>query len=132
MDKIEDFGVHCKKYYPLDISYFKSETDQLLFDRLWNTYWVNTLSSNPLLTGQDHTTKQMQDVASKLAHIKESNQRHRFTATDAHGNPKPSDAAKCCSESCKLAHETLQSVLRQGIKRSVFATAQKDVQDQEQ
>ena len=38
------------RYYPLEISYFKSTTDSALLDLLWNKYWVNTLSSNPLLS----------------------------------------------------------------------------------
>ncbi len=50
LNKIEDFGVHCKSYYPLDITYFKSALDRRLLDSLWNKYWVNTLSSTSLLT----------------------------------------------------------------------------------
>jgi COP9 signalosome complex subunit 5 len=50
LNKIEDFGVHCKQYYSLDVSYFKSHLDQKLFDSLWNKYWINTLSSSTLLT----------------------------------------------------------------------------------
>ena len=49
LDKIEDFGVHCKRYYSLDVSYFKSSLDSRLLDLLWNKYWVSTLSSSPLL-----------------------------------------------------------------------------------
>lgn len=49
LNKIEDFGVHCKSYYPLEISYFKSSMDAHLLDLLWNKYWVNTLSSSPIL-----------------------------------------------------------------------------------
>jgi len=48
LSKIEDFGVHCKQYYPLDVSYFKSTRDNQLLSLLWNRYWVNTLSSNAL------------------------------------------------------------------------------------
>ncbi len=66
ISKIEDFGVHCKqcvllygntyrclyffscRYYPLDVSYFKSTLDTALLDKLWNKYWVNTLSSSPM------------------------------------------------------------------------------------
>jgi len=48
LSKIEDFGVHCKQYYPLEVSYFKSTRDNQLLSLLWNRYWVNTLSSNAL------------------------------------------------------------------------------------
>ncbi|KAF3597432.1 hypothetical protein DY000_02023614 [Brassica cretica] len=49
LNKIEDFGVHCKQYYSLDITYFKSSLDSHLLELLWNKYWVNTLSSSPVL-----------------------------------------------------------------------------------
>jgi COP9 signalosome complex subunit 5 len=50
MDKIEDFGVHANQYYSLSISYFKSSLDEALLGKLWNRYWVNTLSSSTILT----------------------------------------------------------------------------------
>ena len=46
--KIEDFGVHCKQYYQIEISYFKSETDNLLLKSLWNKYWSSTISTSSL------------------------------------------------------------------------------------
>lgn len=46
--KIEDFGVHCKQYYQLDVSYFKSETDKLVLTSLWNKYWSSTISTSSL------------------------------------------------------------------------------------
>lgn len=38
------------RYYPLDVSYFKSSLDSHLLDLLWNKYWVNTLSSCSMIT----------------------------------------------------------------------------------
>ncbi|KAJ8306213.1 hypothetical protein KUTeg_016758 [Tegillarca granosa] len=66
LSKIEDFGVHCKHYYSLDVSYFKSSLDRKLLESLWNKYWVNTLSSSSLLTNADYTTGQVFDLADKL------------------------------------------------------------------
>ena len=43
-------GVHCKAYYSLEVSYFKSELDKHILNSLWNKYWVNTLSSSNLIT----------------------------------------------------------------------------------
>ncbi len=37
------------RYYPLEISYFKSSLDRRLFESLWHKYWVNTLSASTLL-----------------------------------------------------------------------------------
>ena len=59
LNKIEDFGVHCKQYYSLDVTYFKSAMDKSLLDSLWNHYWVNTLSSSSLLTNAEYTTGQV-------------------------------------------------------------------------
>ncbi len=38
LSKIEDFGVHAKQYYSLDITFFKSSTDAHMLDLLWNKY----------------------------------------------------------------------------------------------
>ncbi|KAF9997483.1 COP9 signalosome complex subunit 5 [Modicella reniformis] len=66
LNKIEDFGVHCKQYYPLEISHFKSTLDTQLLDQLWNKYWVNTLSQSPLLSNREYAARQMSDLAEKL------------------------------------------------------------------
>ena len=62
LNKIEDFGVHSDRYYPLEISYFKSSLDSYMLDLLWNKYWVNTLSSSPLLGTRDLRTGQIADI----------------------------------------------------------------------
>ena len=67
MNKIEDFGVHCKSYYSLDISYFKSPLDSHMLDLLWNKYWVNTLSSSPLLATRELACGQLRDVGEQRA-----------------------------------------------------------------
>ncbi|KAL5709380.1 proteasome regulatory particle subunit RPN11 [Ranunculus cassubicifolius] len=51
---------------PLDVSYFKSSLDTHLLDLLWNKYWVNTLSSSPLLANRDYVAGQISDLAEKL------------------------------------------------------------------
>ena len=56
LSKIEDFGAHCKSYYQLDVTYFKSPMDTKLLDSLWNQYWVNTLSSSSLIINAEYTT----------------------------------------------------------------------------
>jgi COP9 signalosome complex subunit 5 len=66
LNKIEDFGVHCKQYYSLEVSYFKSSLDRCLLDLLWNKYWVSTLSSNSLLANAGYTTGQVADLSEKL------------------------------------------------------------------
>ncbi|CAF5107470.1 unnamed protein product, partial [Rotaria sp. Silwood1] len=43
LNKTQDFGVHYKKYYPLEASFFKSSLDKRLLEHLWNRYCVSTL-----------------------------------------------------------------------------------------
>lgn len=78
LNKIEDFGVHCKQYYPLEVSYFKSALDRKLLDSLWNKYWVNTLGSSGLLTNTEYTTGQIFDLSEKLEQSESSLGRGTF------------------------------------------------------
>lgn len=55
------------QYYSLDITYFKSCLDSHLLDLLWNKYWVNTLSSSPLLGNGDYVAGQISDLGTSLA-----------------------------------------------------------------
>lgn len=66
LNKIEDFGVHANQYYSLDISFFKSSLDSHMLDLLWNKYWVNTLSSSPLIGNREFVSGQIADLAEKL------------------------------------------------------------------
>lgn len=50
LSKIEDFGVHANQYYSLEVEVFTSSLDTELLGRLWNKYWVNTLSTSPLIS----------------------------------------------------------------------------------
>ncbi len=67
LDKIEDFGVHAESYYPIAVSYLKSKSDSALLSALWNKYWINTLTSAPLLSNLAFTTRQIRDVAQKMS-----------------------------------------------------------------
>jgi COP9 signalosome complex subunit 5 len=51
----------------LDITYFKSTLDSHLLDLLWNKYWVNTLSSSPLLGNRDYVAGQVADLGEPLS-----------------------------------------------------------------
>lgn len=83
LNKIEDFGVHCKQYYPLDVTYFKSALDRKLLDSLWNKYWVNTLGSSGLLSNTEYTTGQIFDLSEKLEQSEASLSRGPFLVTGA-------------------------------------------------
>lgn len=86
LNKIEDFGVHCKQYYPLDVTYFKSALDRKLLDSLWNKYWVNTLGSSGLLSNTEYTTGQIFDLSEKLEQSEASLSRGPFLVTGKWGH----------------------------------------------
>jgi len=65
-EKEADFGAHADKYYPLTVTHFKSSLDKIVLDQLWNKYWINTISSNPLRTARDSNTRQVEDLVGKM------------------------------------------------------------------
>lgn len=122
ISKIEDFGVHCKQYYPLEVSYFKSSLDSHLLDLLWNKYWVNSLSSNALLANRDYTGGQISDLAEKLE------QADSFLAQSGRvggyfiGEKKKEDSqlTKATKDCSKVALEQVSGIMTQVIKDSLF------------
>lgn len=54
VEKMEDFGIHAAKYYKLEHSFFKSNLDKEVLENLWNEYWIQTISSSPLLNVRQH------------------------------------------------------------------------------
>jgi len=121
LSKIEDFGVHCKQYYSLDVSYFKSNLDKSLLDSLWNHYWVNTLSTSTLLTNADYTTGQIFDLADKLE-TWDSTQGRVWLGAPQDGSDKKSDdkLSKATTDACKITTEVLNGMLGQIIKDRIF------------
>lgn len=75
MAKAEDFGAHASRYYSLEVETFKSGLEASLLDLLWNKYWVQTLSANPLITNRDYGSKQMLDLGSKVKELTKDLQR---------------------------------------------------------
>jgi COP9 signalosome complex subunit 5 len=72
MNKAADFGAHADQYYPLEVEHFKGSLDDRLLESLWNRYWVQTLSGNPLLTNRDFASSQIADLAGKTAEVAKS------------------------------------------------------------
>ncbi|XP_052737583.1 COP9 signalosome complex subunit 5 isoform X1 [Bicyclus anynana] len=137
LNKIEDFGVHCKQYYSLEVSYFKSSLDRRLLDSLWNKYWVNTLSSSSLITNADYTTGQIFDLSDKLeqsevclgeqrAFIKEVRNilhgRGGFVVagTDHHEKRTEDKLGKATKDACKTTIEVIHGLMAQMIKDRLF------------
>nr|CAD7258476.1 unnamed protein product [Timema shepardi] len=122
LNKIEDFGVHCKQYYSLEVTYFKSSLDRRLLDSLWNKYWVNTLSSSSLLTNADYTTGQIFDLSDKLEQSEAAVGRGVFMlgGTDPHEKRTEDKLLKATKDSCKTTIEIIHGLMAQMIKDRLF------------
>ncbi|MFS7956923.1 putative COP9 signalosome complex subunit 5 protein [Helianthus anomalus] len=108
LNKIEDFGVHCKLYHSLDVTYFKSSLDCHLLDLLWNKYWVNTLLSSPLLGNGDYVVGQISDLAKKLEQAEGQLSHSRFRpliAPTQRKKEEESQLAKITRDSAKITVE---------------------------
>lgn len=124
LNKIEDFGVHCKQYYSLDITYFKSSLDSHLLDLLWNKYWVNTLSSSPLLGNRDYVAGQVSDLAEKLeqaeSQLAHSGRIGAFFVPPQRKKEEESQLAKITRDSSKITVEQVHGLMSQVIKDILF------------
>eukprot|EP00249_Psilotum_nudum_P009217 c21787_g1_i1 orf=320-1405(-) len=124
LNKIEDFGVHCKQYYSLDITYFKSSLDSHLLDLLWNKYWVNTLSSSPLLGNRDYVAGQVSDLAEKLeqaeSQLAHSGRIGAFLVPPQRKKEEESQLAKITRDSSKITGEQVHGLMSQVIKDILF------------
>lgn len=122
-EKIEDFGVHANQYYKLDVSYFKSSLDEQLLTLLWNKYWVNTLSSNPLVTNRDYFAAAVGDVSEKLEQA-ETQLQHSGRMGGGLFFPEKkkeeSQLAKVTKDSNKTAIEQVHGLMTQVIKDNLF------------
>jgi COP9 signalosome complex subunit 5 len=122
ISKIEDFGVHCKQYYSLEVTYFKSSLDSQLLDLLWNKYWVNTLSSNALLTNRNYTAGQISDLTEKLEQVEvqllHSGKMGGYFAPEK--KKEESQLSKLTKDSSKVAMEQVTAVMTQVMKDNLF------------
>ncbi|EDO44562.1 predicted protein [Nematostella vectensis] len=120
LNKIEDFGVHCKQYYSLEVSYFKSSLDRKLLDMLWNKYWVNTLSSSSLLTNADYTNHQIADLSEKLEQAESQVGRMGTFVAGMEERKDEGKLAKVTRDSSKSAIEAVHGLMSQVIKNRLF------------
>ena len=107
LNKIEDFGVHCKQYYSLEVTYFRSTLDDGLLNSLWKQYRINTLSLSTESTNQSYVTNQIKDLSCKLG-----NMHDQITHRD--------EGAKHAKDGSKAAIEALSGIMTQVLKDQVF------------
>lgn len=126
LNKVEDFGVHCKQYYNLEVSYFKSALDSRLLDSLWNKYWVNTLSSTSMITNAEYITGQIFDLSEKLEQVESSISRGGgggFGLSDSGDKKSEEKLGKAIKDSSKVTNEVLHGLMSQLLKDTLFNTA---------
>jgi len=124
LEKIEDFGVHAKQYYQLPIETFKNSLDTAILELLWNKYWIDTLSSSPLLNNRQFTNRSIQDCVQKLEQIDTSTvsqSRFRMVAHDPKKHKEDNPLRKVAIDACVLAGEQVQGLTNQVIKFSMFS-----------
>ncbi|KAF3586878.1 hypothetical protein F2Q69_00027356 [Brassica cretica] len=120
------FASSVADYYSLDITYFKSSLDSHLLDLLWNKYWVNTLSSSPLLGNGDYVAGQISDLAEKLEQAESQLAHSRFGGIPASLHRKKEDEpplAKITRDSAKITVEQVHGLMSQVIKDILFNSA---------
>ncbi|KAI9468732.1 COP9 signalosome catalytic subunit rri1 [Coemansia sp. RSA 989] len=110
LSKIEDFGVHSDKYYPLEVSYFKSTLDQRLMERLWRKHWINTLSQSPLITNSKFATQMVNEIANKIN-------------TFSRESKKAVSYDHILRESDGIAEEITQGYKSHALKKKLFSSA---------
>jgi COP9 signalosome complex subunit 5 len=43
-EKISDYGIHCNRYYPLEIEFYKSRGDEEVINKVWSQYWSESIA----------------------------------------------------------------------------------------
>jgi len=117
--KIEDFGTHADRYYSLDISYFKSSLDSKLLELLWHKYWINTLSSSPLVANRDYNIGQIRDMAQKFHSVDPQYFEDKRNCRESLKNPDNA-LARSATESALIVLEHMHSVIAMALKHCLF------------
>lgn len=124
MDKAAEFGAHAERYYPLEVSHYKSTLDSAVLAALWNKYWISTLSSSPLLTNRDFGTRQINDLAFKIYDAKVSQSQKGSQGATFHlihkGLAKDEKLEKIIKSSNKIEVEERVGITAANIKEKVF------------
>lgn len=132
MDKMKDFGLHADRYYQLEHSFFKSKLDSSILEILWNEYWIQTLSSSPLLNNSEYLTQAISNIAVKTELlVKNANKSQGNKAGQKKGNDEGITAEKIEQlekESCKCALEMNHGLMIEALKNFMFTTPTKAIQ----
>ncbi|CAJ0558062.1 unnamed protein product, partial [Mesorhabditis spiculigera] len=116
LHKIEDFGVHCKQYYSLDVTFFKSALDDKVLKSMFNTYWINSLRASPIFANSDYINAQLSDLAGKTKQIERHCQRPERNAKDV-----LEKVEKLVSDAQTVGEELQCGMLSMELKKNLFS-----------
>ncbi|KIJ63800.1 hypothetical protein HYDPIDRAFT_40823 [Hydnomerulius pinastri MD-312] len=134
LSKIEDFGVHAERYYPLEVEVFKSSLDEELLGMLWNKYWVGTLSGSGLISNRAYAVSQISDLHEKLSRAQSTVGNTRAPVPvlkdqDEKGGNKKDEKkkednhlTKAVKDSQKIAVEAQHGLISQVLKDIIFSS----------
>ena len=117
-----------RRYYQLEISYFKSSCDTALLNAIWNKYWIATLSASPLLSNAPYISAQIKDLADKLESA-EGGISHfgrggggggAYLLGPERAKKDDSQLKKIVRDSSKITREHLQGAMTQAMKKLLF------------
>ncbi|KIW00274.1 uncharacterized protein PV09_08164 [Verruconis gallopava] len=124
MEKIQDFGAHADRYYQLEVSHYKSSLDTKLLAALWNKFWINTLSSSPLLTNRDFGTRRINDLAYKIQDMNHQQQMRGGGGAALHTMSrqfeKDERLEKIVKASDKIEAEERAGLMALQVKKEIF------------
>lgn len=63
---LSKYGAHAHKYYPLEVSYFGTSTDEPIFDLVWNRYWTSLLAESQLKEDREYGIGRIASVNNRL------------------------------------------------------------------
>ncbi|KRY78685.1 COP9 signalosome complex subunit 5, partial [Trichinella pseudospiralis] len=127
MDKIKDFGVHCKRYYKLEIDYFSSSMDTRLLELMTKNNWINVLSTDNSQSDQHFATYQIRDLTNKLDELCSMDSPQARIETLSGGRTEKanneSSAGQLLRDVCHCSNELLASMFATSFKQQLFCNA---------
>merc|ERR1712151_1204402 len=105
----------------------KNTVDSAILELLWNKYWIDTLSSSPLLHNRGFTNKTIQDCVQKLEQIdmaSVSQSRFRMVMQEPKKRKEDNPLSKVAIDATKMASEQVQGLTNQVVKLPLFKSCQ--------
>ncbi|KAL1871451.1 hypothetical protein VTK73DRAFT_2059 [Phialemonium thermophilum] len=126
--KASDFGAHSHRYYALEVRHFKGTLDARLLGLLWNKYWVQTLSQNPLLANRDYDTGQLVDLGNKVKEaatlVARSGRTGQGAGSGAAGKAVDQAIEKAVQEAKLVSVKEVSGLAAAEVKTKIFSSGE--------